>query len=310
MAPLLRCRFIPLTVLHEKQQVGVAPLLVKKLGGFCTINWPPFPYLGPLVPSELIPATLSALALEGRRRRAVGHQQSFYYMESDWPIAGSISSAGDFTSFMDRTFVVPLRDRSNEDLLAAMSRNGRRQIRRGQNVGIEIYPAQLQDFELMDEWSSHTYAAQAIPSPYRTGTYGQIFNTLRNAPGTAFRAARLNGQTVAVDIAFSYAQRVFDWQVGVDPSHKASYPQAALIWHGLLWARDSGALEFDMVCAPREGIAEYKTKFGAVERPFTVLRRQARAHRIAYSAMSGIRARLAPIIHADRLLAWTGRQAV
>jgi hypothetical protein len=288
VAPLLRCRFVPLTVLYEKQQVGIAPLLVKKLGGFCTINWAPFPYLGPLVPPELIPATLSALTLEGRKRRALSHQQSFCYMESERPIA----SADDFTLFIDRTFVVPLRDQSDEDLLAAMHRNGRRQIRHGQNAGIEIHPAQLQDFELMDEWSSDTYTAQAMSSPYRAGAYGWIFNTLRNAPGTAFRAARLNGQTVAVDIAFSYAQRVFDWQVGVDPSHKSSYPQAALIWHGLLWARDSGAVEFDMVGAPREGIAQYKSKFGAVERPYPVLRRQVRAHRIAHSAVSRIKARL------------------
>ena len=263
----------------------------EETGGFCTINWAPFPYLGPLVPPELIPATLSALTLEGKKRRALGHQQSFYCVESDLPIAGSISSAGDFTLFMDRTFVVPLRDRSNEDLLAAMHRNGRRQIRRGQDAGIEIYPAQLQDFELMDEWSSNSYTAQAMSSPYPAGAYGRIFNTLRNAPGTAFRTARLNGQTVAVDIAFSYAQRVFDWQIGVDPSHKSSYPQAALIWHGLLWARDGGAVEFDMVGAPREGIAQYKSKFGAVERPYTVLRRQVRAHRIAHSTVSRIRAR-------------------
>src|SRR5579871_783150 len=286
IAPLLRCRFVPMMVLREGRPVGVVPLLVKRLGPFCTINWTPFPYIGPLVPAELIPATLSSLRLEGERLRALDHRQSFYHMGLDWPADDSIFRANGFTYSTDRTFVVPVSGRSDQDLLAAMDRNARRQIRDGFRFGIEVLPAQPEDFELMDTWSRQMYAAQGIRPPYQTGTYRQIFNSLHNAKGTVFRAARLDGQTVAVHIAFSFARRVFDWKVAVDPRHRAHYPQAALIWQGLLWARDCGALEFDMVGAPREGIAAYKRKFGAVERCYTVLRRPTGVPRLALSIMS------------------------
>jgi hypothetical protein len=112
----------------------MAPLLVKRLGPFCTMNWAPFPYLGPLVPPALLPATLSALRREARRRRAVGHQQSFSYRITDAPLGG-------FGRATDRSFVIPLSNRSNEDLLAAMHKNRRQEIRRARRAGFEVGPA-------------------------------------------------------------------------------------------------------------------------------------------------------------------------
>jgi hypothetical protein len=58
----------------------------------------------------------------------------------------------------------------------------------------------------------------------------------------------------------------------------------------LLWARDAGVAEFDLVGAPNEGIATYKSRFGAHERSYTVLLRQAPPHRAALSALTRSRA--------------------
>lgn len=284
IAPLLGCRFIPLRVLLRDQPVGVAPLMVKQLGLFCTINWVPFPYLGPLVPAELIPATLSALRLEARRRRAVNHQQSFSQVTGG-------HCGGEFTSSTDRTFVVPLSGRSDQDLLMAMHHSRRKQIRSAQRVGFEVCTAETMDFRLMDLWLEPVYSAQGLPAAYRPGTYGRIFDALHNAPGSLFHAARIDGRTVAMEIIFSTARRAFAWQAAVDPSFRLKYPQVLLTWCALLWARDTGATEFDMVGAPNEGIANYKSKFGSLERKYTVLRREAGPHRIALSAMSRLRSR-------------------
>jgi hypothetical protein len=282
VAPPLRCRFVPRLVVFQGRPAGVAPLLVKQLGPFCTINWAPFPYLGPLVPSALIPATLSALAREARRRRAVNHQQSFSYVLACGP-------AGGFTSHTDRTFVIPLGNRSDDDLLAAMQHGGRRHIRRAQRAGLEVGPAEAEDVRLMDAWLNPVFAAQGLRTPYRPGTYSRIFAALRNAPGAVFYAARRRGRTVGVEVVFATARRAFAWQAAVDPAHRSHYPQALLTWHALLWARGAGAAEFDLVGAPNEGIATYKRRLGGVERHFTVLHSQARLHRSALRALSRVR---------------------
>jgi len=282
VAPSLHCQFMPMMVLFRKKVAGVAPLLVKRLGLFSSINWVPFPYLGPLVPPELLPATLSALRLEARRLRAVNHQESFAcLMPAD--------SADGFTSVTDRTFVVPLDGRSDDDLLAAMSKTRRQDLRRAQQGGFEVVPAETADFRHADDWFSQVYAAQGLRTAYPPGTHVRVFGALKNAPGSVFYAARLDGLTVAVLAGFSTARRAFGWQSAVDPSHRTNYPQTLLHWRSLQWARDAGAIEFDMVGAPNEGIAAYKRRFGALERHYTVLQRQAGPYLKANSALSHLR---------------------
>ena len=234
------------------------------------------------MPPELLPATLSALRLEARRLHALNHQQSFGCVTP-------AESADGFTSVTDRTFVVPLDGRSDDDLLAAMSKTRRQDLRRAQQGGFEVVPAETADFRHVDDWLSRVYAAQGLATAYPAGTFVRVFAALKNAPGSAFYAARLDGVTVAVLSAFTAARRAFGWQVAVDPSHRTNYPQTLLTWRSLLWARDAGAIEFDMVGAPNEGIAAYKRRFGALEGHYTVLRRQAGPYLKANSALSHLR---------------------
>jgi hypothetical protein len=281
VAASLRCQFIPLTVMFRKQVVGVAPLLVKRLGPLSTINWAPFPYLGPLVPSELIPATLSALRLEARRLRAVNHQQSFARLIP-------ADSATGFASGIDRTFVVPLDGRSDKDLLAAMSTSRRQQINRAIRHGFEVCAADAADFRLLEVWLRQVFAAQGMRPDYPPGAFERIFGALQDSRASA-HVVRLDGRAVAVEVSISNGRRAFGWLAAADPSHRTKYPQILLVWRRLQWARDSGAIEFDTVGAPHEGIATYKKSFGAVERHYTVLHRQAGPHRIAFSTLSRLR---------------------
>jgi CelD/BcsL family acetyltransferase involved in cellulose biosynthesis len=282
VAPALGCRFLPLQVRFRGQAIGVAPLLVKRLGPFCTINWVPFPYLGPLVPPALLPAALSALRREARGRRAVGHQQSFSHLITDGPLGG-------FGRATDRSFVIPLSNRSDEDLLAAMHHNRRQEIRRARRAGFEVGPAQQPDFRQVDAWLNQVYAAQGLRDSYRAGTFERVFAALGAAPGSVFHAARLGGRPVGVASALAAGRRVFGWQVAIDPSHRSGHPQALLTWCALRWARDAGLAEFDLVGAPNEGIATYKRKFGAVERRYTVLSTQAAARRAALRVLGRTR---------------------
>lgn len=283
VAPSLCCEFVPLHVLSAGRPVGIAPLMVKRIGPFCTINWVPFPYLGPLVPEELLPATLSALQVEARRRRAVCHQQSFSGRTDHGQAEG-------FTTSTARTFVIPLSGRSDDDLLSAMQKKRREELRRAQRAEFEVGPARIQDFQDVDAWLGQVFAGQGLRNNYGAGACEQVFRALAAAPGCAFQVARRGDRTVGVVVALATAQRAFGWLVAIDPRYRSYHPQALLTWHMLLWARDAGVAEFDLVGTPNEGIAAYKRRFGAHERSYTVLLRQAAPYRAALSALTRSRA--------------------
>ena len=81
----------------------------------------------------------------------------------------------------------------------------------------------------------------------------------------------------------------FSWQYAADPSNRSTNAQDLLIWHAMVRARDTGAIELDLVGSPNNGVAEYKRRFGALERNYTVLQRQTRSHRVANAAIKYLR---------------------
>ncbi len=282
VAPPLRCRFVPLLVLHQGRPAGAAPLLIKQLGPFSSINWVPFPYLGPLVPEPLVPATLRALQAEARRRRAVNHQQSFCRV-----IGGP--HADGFAARTDRTFVVQLSGRSDEDLLGAMHNGHRWQIRRARRAGFSVQPAQPGDFQLMDAWLGQMFRSRGQRNGYPAGAAQRVFEGLGTSSRSFTQAARIGGRTVAVQLTLADGERALGWQIAVDPEFRAERPHALLVWRALQQARDMGIAEFDMVGAPNDGIAAYKARFGARERCYTVLHQQAALHRAAHSTARRLR---------------------
>ena len=193
IAPCLHCRFEPLIIYYGNQKVGVAPLLVRQYGPFCVVNRVPFPYLGPLVQTSLVAATLAALSAHARRRRALDHYQSFS------PSSAPPAAAG-FRMRLERTFIIPLRDRSDADLMKAMDSTRRKEVRRAERLGLRVDEASVEDFQLMDIWSRQLYAAQGLPPGYPPGSYERVFKELSGTPGTAFYSARVDGRTVGVQI--------------------------------------------------------------------------------------------------------------
>jgi CelD/BcsL family acetyltransferase involved in cellulose biosynthesis len=264
MASLLRCTFEPLVIMRGMEPAGAAPLMVRRVGPLCTVNWMPFPYLGPLAPDWLLPDVLSLLATEGKKRGAMHHQQSFAGLLPD-------GAAASFQAGTDRTLVVALAGRSDEALLGAMTRDGRREIGKARREGVEVVPAVAGDSRLMEQWAQAIYVRQGQRPPYPAGTYERIFRVLGRDAGSHFCAARLEGRTIAVDMAFSLGGRSLGWQVAVDPAHRWACPQALLLWHQLTAARDRGDFEFDLLGSPTDAVAAYKRKFGSVDRHYTTL---------------------------------------
>ena len=98
-------------------------------------------------------------------------------------------------------------------------------IGRAQRSGFEVCAAEIDDFALMDVWAGQLYAARGMPAMYPAGTYVRLFHVLKDVPGSIFSAARLGGQTVAVQMAFSTARSAFSWQGAVDPSYRSKGPE-------------------------------------------------------------------------------------
>jgi CelD/BcsL family acetyltransferase involved in cellulose biosynthesis len=278
VAPGLHCTFEPLVIYAGNQRVGIAPLLVREYGPFCVLNQVPFPYVGPLVPAPLVAGTLAALSAEARRRRALDHYQFF-------PPAAAPPEVDGFRLKLGRTFVIPLRDRSDADLMKGMDSTRRKEIRRAERLGLRIHEASLEDFRLMDVWNQQLYAAQGLPPGYPPGCYERIFRALGGAPGATFYSARVEGRTVGVQINVASSCRVYAWQAGIDGSFRSPSPQTTLMWHTAVQARDSGAIELDLVGAPSDGIATYKLRLGAEERHYAAMRRTSQAYRLSRAAL-------------------------
>jgi Acetyltransferase (GNAT) domain len=254
--------------------VGAVPLLYKRLGPVCTANWLPFPYIGPLVPAGLLAPTLDALVGQERRVRCVRAQHVLLSVR-DEPFAGYESSP-------DRTFVIPVADRCDDDLLAAMNRQRRALVRRAQNDGVRVRAATEQEVcTVLPALFARPFEQQGLPCPYPADSFAVVWRRLGGHPDVLFQTAECDGEVIAVQIALAGGPRALGWVMGRTDGQRGSDAFASMIWRTAAWARDRGCRDFDLVGAPTEGIARYKQGFGAQEHRYTVLRRQARSHRLA-----------------------------
>ena len=273
MADVLGMDFHPLTVLADDTPVGVAPMLVKRVGPVRTVNWLPFPYVGPLVPAALLPDVLRLLVGWERQRRTVRSQQV---------LMSTVECTDGYAAHRDRTFVVDLRGQDEESLLRNVDAKRRAKIRRARAAGVEIRPATGAEIrELLPAWSAATFAAQGLPAPYPPAAYSAVWSEFADRSDARFSAAVIDGATVCVQVSFAGAPRAVAWAMAGAGTKVASFAQPLLYWDTILWAYGLGCAEFDLVGAPTEGVAAYKRDWGARETHYSVLRRQAAAHRVA-----------------------------
>jgi CelD/BcsL family acetyltransferase involved in cellulose biosynthesis len=268
MADVLGLDFHALTVHADGQPVGVAPMLVKRIGPVRTVNWVPFPYVGPLVPRAVLPDLLPLLAAWERRRRTVRSQHV-------------LMSTMDHEDDQDRTFVVDLRDQTEDSLLRRVEPKRRAKIRRAATQGVLVRPATPAEIRcFLPAWSTATFAAQGLPAPYPAAGYDTVWTRFKDSPDARFSTALLDGAPVCVQVSFAGAPRAVAWVMANAGTPQASLAQPLLYWDTIIWALHQGCAEFDLVGAPTDGVARYKRDWGAREVRYSVLRRQSPIHRL------------------------------
>jgi CelD/BcsL family acetyltransferase involved in cellulose biosynthesis len=268
MADVLGLDFHGLTAHADGRPVGVAPMLVKGIGPFRTVNWVPFPYVGPLVPHAVLADLLPLLSAWERRRRSVRSQHV-------------LMSTVDQESHRDRTFVLDLKGQNEDSLLRRVEPKRRAKIRRATNQGVVVRPATEDDIEnLLPAWSEATFAAQGLPAPYPAAGYATVWTKFRDSPDARFSTAVLDGEPVCVQVSFTGAPRAVAWVMANAGTPQASLAQPLLYWDTISWALHQGCEEFDLVGAPTDGVARYKRDWGAHEVHYSVLRRQSPIYRL------------------------------
>ncbi|HEX4700677.1 MAG TPA: GNAT family N-acetyltransferase [Pseudonocardiaceae bacterium] len=271
MADVLGMDFHPNTVLLDGRPVGVAPALVKRIGPFRTVNWLPFPYVGPLVPAALLPDVLALLAAWERRS-----------LRSQHVLMSTLPDAFGYQEHRDRTFVVDLAGQTEDSLLRQVEPKRRAKIRRAATSGAVVRPATADEVrDLLPAWSSATFAAQALPAPYPTDGYATVWSRFGDSPDARFSTAVVDGEPVCVQASFAGAPRAVAWMMAGAGTRASSLALPLLYWDTIIWALGRGCAEFDLVGAPTDGVARYKRDWGAREEHYSVLRRQAVAHKAA-----------------------------
>lgn len=270
LAPHLSMEFRALSVDVDGESIGVAPIMVRRLGPVSSINWVPFPYLGPLVPDEHRTVTLDAVYRLGWRLAAVNHQQSF---------ARSITAPEQLTQFDDVTYVIDVAGRSADELWQSVTPTRRTQIGRAERAGLTVTDGDLSDVAALYPHLAATFARQGEPVPYSLGAITSVYQAMRETNSVHITAVRDGDRAVAASVALLGHGTLATWLIMSDPAYAKTHASAAAMWRHISRASSLGARRLDMVGAPTAGIAEYKQRFGANAESFTVTRRQTALYR-------------------------------
>ena len=266
-AQLTKTHFVPVVVTHDGVDVGVAPLLLRRRGPLSLANWAPFPYLGPLVPQELLADSLLALNRRGLLHGVVRQQQCFPPGASLDPAA--LTATG-FSVDHDETFVVDT-SRPVQDLWLGLESRCRRQVRKAER---RVVLSEARDGTGLRAVVEAAFSARGLGSGY----FG-AFPGPKEFAGSELRfrhvVATAGGHLLGSLVTFAYGDRALLWQGGVLPEARSSNANVLMHWDAIRWAHETGARSIDLVGIPDDGIRQFKSQFGGTLASYVVARREA-----------------------------------
>ncbi|MGR7026271.1 GNAT family N-acetyltransferase [Geodermatophilus sp. URMC 62] len=269
-ARMTRTSATPLVVRAGRADVGVVPWLTRRRGPVTTVNWLPFPYVGPLVAPAHLPGLLRALRARARSSRAVLAQ--FGFPPSAGVAVDTARGAG-FRVREDATYVVDT-SAGVDRLWAALDGRARTKVRRAERAGVVLTPARGRE-RVLRRVVDEAFAARGLTSGY-TGDFPLTVADLEST-GLAVRwtVARLGDDEVGSLVTLGWGTTGVVWQGGVLRAHRPTHANTLLYWDGIRWAGERGLRTLDLVGVPDEGIGRFKSQFGGVRRTHPVLQRSA-----------------------------------
>lgn len=261
-------RFIPLVVSSGGAPIGVFPVLLRP-GRVPRPADPPFPFVGPLVPDERLPATLRAFR-SWQLRHGVPIAR-FDLSPAVTPSEAELDRAGaEWT--VDRTYVIDLAGSSREQLVAGMNRNARRSLRDAERNAVKVRPAAPgETTAFLPRVLSESYEVRGVPSPYPQEIGARIEQWAADRDDVYIGAAVVAGETSGVIVALGSQPVVSVWAGGTLREHRAANPSTSLYHDVLRWSLDRGHTAADLVGRVDDGIARFKTSLGASERSYVTI---------------------------------------
>lgn len=259
-------RLTPLVVRRDGEAVGVFPVVMQSTRVPRSVE-PPFPYLGPLVPDDLLEPTLRAF-----RGWQVRHGLPVVRFQFGPGLAGAAERALRRTPcewHTDRTFTVDLAGASPESLTAGMKSNARYHLRTALRRGVQVRPALPGEVTtLLPRVLEESYGNRGVPSPYPADLGARLEEWSAGRDDFIAVTAVIDEQAVGVLVALASHPVVTGWVGGSLRAHRSANPSTVLYHEVLQWSLRRGHTSVDLVGHVDEGVSKFKTAFGSAEVPY------------------------------------------
>ena len=158
--------------------------------------------------------------------------------------------------------------KSENELLAEMSKNRKKGIRQSYKKGISIKKIDLTDEKMFTESYKtilDVYNRVKIPMPDVSFFKNAIYE-LHDKNIILALGAFVNGELIGVRIALCYKSMIYDWYAGAKDEYLNYRPNDILPWEVIKWGVNNGYEKFDFGGAGKPGVPygvrDYKLKFG------------------------------------------------
>ncbi len=241
-----------ITVHREGTIVGGAQLLVRTLplaGAFGYV--PVGPVLAPMLEADA--AALASLVVEQLRTlaRKEGLRFAAVQLPAGSPAAEILRAAGFLlpTPKLAPTasILIRLNDASADDALifSQMSATTRKHIRRSERGGVTVRRGGSSDLARFHRLSCATAQRRGFPVPNEEYV-SRVWSAFAATGNIEIFVAELGGEAVSALIVIAFGDTVTCWRMGWAGKQAGVYPNEAMHWAAIQWAKAQGYRRFDL----------------------------------------------------------------
>lgn len=245
--------------------VGVMPVFIRRFGPFRVGGSPlvveDTPYLGPVVPDELIPDALIAV------RNGMKRDASFLRVllpDNVTPEARKTLEAAGFVITTKTTQRVDLTVGAS-GVWEGMEGRCRTAIRRAQKSGVVIHHyTEANENELMAYYrlAQGVYGEQGRGTPNPVEFYRELWRRILPLGLVSLVVASVEGKAIAGAILAHDDRRVYYLDGASDRAYRNLNASNLVLWSALEWGGATGRQEFDFVGSDIPRLARFKASFG------------------------------------------------
>jgi|SRR6266404_514948 lipid II:glycine glycyltransferase (peptidoglycan interpeptide bridge formation enzyme) len=240
------------TIKNDGVILGGAQLLYRPLPIHGVLGYVP---LGPVLASD--DPEVANLAVANLHNLAAEHHISYLAVQAPrWgqAFARKLQSLGFSPAFLDlapnASVVIDLSD-SLDRILSRMRKTTRHEIRASQCRGITIRDGGLKDLDAVHKLLRATAMRQFLPT-LEKNYLCEIWQRFSLGGNIRLFIAEFEGRPVSAALTMAFGDTVTYWRNGWSGEQGTRYPNEALQWAAILWAKSQGYRYYDFGGIPRD----------------------------------------------------------